>query len=101
MVFMPSFSAQPNSRSISLGSKVSACHISSSFTASEGRKLEPTSHGCWLYHWLACSSVHFVSCPETERRNMQHRIRVSIALSNRRYDRIAILFKTPLFLFLR
>src|SRR5690349_6607168 len=45
MVFMPSCSAHPNSRSISPGSNVSACHISSSFTAFDGTKLAPTRNG--------------------------------------------------------
>ena len=36
IVFMPSPSAQPSSRSILLGSKVSACHISSALIALAG-----------------------------------------------------------------
>ena len=55
MVFIPIASAQPSSLSISCGSKVSACHISSWLMASEGMKLLPTSQGCFGYHSLAFS----------------------------------------------
>src|ERR1035437_9890894 len=58
MVFMPMLSAQPNSRSMVVGSKVSACHISSSLIAVDGRKLAPTGHGSLAYQALAWSSVH-------------------------------------------
>ena len=47
MVFMPMLSAHPSSRSIVVGSNVSACHISSSLIAVDGRKFAPTGHG-WL-----------------------------------------------------
>src|ERR1035438_3760069 len=57
MVFIPMPSAQPSSRSMVTGSKVSACHISSSLIAVEGRKLAPTGQGCRPYHALACASV--------------------------------------------
>jgi len=41
----PSDWAQPSSRSMVSGSKVSACHISSSLMAVLGMKLQPTSQG--------------------------------------------------------
>src|SRR5512132_1820576 len=59
MVFIPKLSAQPNSRSILLGSNESACHISSSLIALAGLKLLPTSQGCFSYQSFACCSVHF------------------------------------------
>src|SRR5580658_883507 len=58
IVFMPIACAQPSSRSMVVASKVSACHISSSLIAVEGRKSEPTGHDCAAYHALACASVH-------------------------------------------
>src|SRR6516162_2466084 len=57
-VFMPRSAAQPSSRSMVFGSNVSACHISSWLIAVLGMKLQPTSHGCFLYHALACSALH-------------------------------------------
>src|SRR6266536_1578962 len=59
MVFIPSDSAQPSSRSIVAMSKVSFCHISSSFIAMLGIKLLPTSHGCDEYQRVARSVDHF------------------------------------------
>ncbi len=46
MVFMPIISAHPSSRSIVASSKLSACHISNSLIAVDGRKFAPTGHGC-------------------------------------------------------
>src|ERR1035438_5923525 len=57
MVFMPMPSAHPSSRSRVVGSKLSACHISNSLMAVEGRKLAPTGQGCWAYQALAFASV--------------------------------------------
>ena len=56
-MFMPRPSAQTSSFSICCGSKVSACHISSSLIAFAGRKLLPTSHGWRLYQSFACDSL--------------------------------------------
>ena len=49
MVFMPMASAQPSSRSMVRSSNVSACHISSSLIAVDGRKSAPTGQGCRAY----------------------------------------------------
>src|ERR1017187_2391226 len=64
MVFMPIASAQPSSRSMVAGSKVSACHISNSLTAVEGRKSAPTGQGCCVYQALACASVQRSRVPD-------------------------------------
>ena len=43
IVFIPMLSAHPSSRSIVVGSYVSACHISNSLIAVEGKKFAPTT----------------------------------------------------------
>src|ERR1019366_3935727 len=63
MVFMPIPSAQPSSRSIVVGSKVSACHISNSLLAVDGKKFAPTGHACFAYQSLTCCSVQRIDCP--------------------------------------
>src|ERR1700728_4706013 len=71
IVFMPMPSAHPSSRSMVVGSKVSVCHISSSLMAFDGRKLDPTSQGCWVYHALASLSVHLPCCAVSEGQNVE------------------------------
>src|SRR5262249_62203917 len=51
----PSCSAQLSSRSMVLGSKVSACHISSWLMAVLGVKLPPASQGCLAYQAVGFS----------------------------------------------
>src|SRR5438552_14180238 len=63
MVFIPMPSAQPSSRSIVAGSNVSACHISNSLLAVEGRKFPPTGHGCLAYQAFASVSVQRCCAP--------------------------------------
>ena len=55
-----------NSSSLSMvtGSKVSSYHISSTFTAVLGMKLQPANQPFWVHHWLASSGVHW-GLPET------------------------------------
>src|SRR5258708_32949486 len=66
MVFIPMPSAQPNSRSIVAGSKVSACHISNSLLAVEGKKFPPTGHGCLAYQAFASVSVQRCCAPRVD-----------------------------------
>src|SRR5690242_5454871 len=60
IVLNPMLSAQPNSRSMVVGSNVSACHISSWLIAVLGTKLAPVIHLCWLYHCVAFSAGQMV-----------------------------------------
>src|SRR3982751_3473020 len=79
MLVKPRSCAQPSSRSIVLGSNVSACHISSWLMAVLGPKLDPTSQGCLAYQALACSGVHFSAARATgaARRTVATRVRAT------------------------
>src|SRR5882724_5732025 len=56
MVFMPTPSAHPSSRSMVGRSNVSACHISNSLMAVLGMKLLPTRNGWRVYQSFACGA---------------------------------------------
>src|SRR5215213_5988822 len=70
---MPMLSAQASSRSIRFASKVSACHISSSFIALAGTKFAPTSQPCAAYQSFAFCSVQrdCAATPETHQSKMK------------------------------